>query len=210
RALRRALAAPGPRLVAAAGGAAFLLHNLIDFTAYLPGVAIPSAILLGLSLDADPRPQGKGRALPFLAAAIAAFLLLHGYAWGRAAGLLEEAREAALRGEADSAAEKARAAARARPSDPDPQRFIAEMILAQGLEDPARRALGERSSEKALRLDPESAIAHYTRALYHQAAGEPAPAWRERHAAHLLYPPKTLYPAEAPHPRGPAPPPAGC
>jgi hypothetical protein len=67
------------------------------------------------------------------------------------------------------------------------------MFLAHGMADPDLRAAGERAAERVVGLDPEAAIGHYTRALYHQAAGEIAPAYRERRAAHLLYPLKPLY-----------------
>src|SRR3989442_57758 len=51
---------PEPVLPFLAAGAAFLVHNLVDFTAFLPGVAIPAAILIGLGFgpgDAAAPPE---------------------------------------------------------------------------------------------------------------------------------------------------------
>lgn len=200
RSSRRAWREPGPRLAVVAAGFTFLLHNLVDFTAYLPGVAIPSALLVGLSLGDSPDDGGERaapaawrRGLPLLAAALAAILLFHGLVAARTDMYLDEAKEAARADDVARAAGQALAAAKSRPDDPGPQRFLAEMILAHGMEDPELRAAGEKAAERAVDLDPEVAIGHYTLALYHQAAGETAPAWRERYAAHLLYPLKPLY-----------------
>jgi len=106
---------------------------------------------------------------------------------------LAKAREAVLAGNVEEAAAEARRAASARPDHPEPQQFLAELVLAQGMNDAARRAEGERAATRALAAEPEAAILHYTRALYHRAAGENAAAYRELFAAHRLYPQKPLY-----------------
>jgi O-antigen ligase len=196
------------RAPALAGGGAFLFHNLGDFTLFLPGVAIPAALLLGLGIGrpgaemaAAPRaapgaPAARRAAALLMAAALAA----HGVTTARSRTLLAGAREAAERGDLETAALQAQRSAAARPDDPDPAAFLAQMILAHRIEDDAWRAVGERAAERAASLEPESAILHYTLALYHQATGESAAAYRERHAAHLLYPLKRLYRADSPGP----------
>ncbi|HEU4403531.1 MAG TPA: O-antigen ligase family protein [Candidatus Polarisedimenticolia bacterium] len=201
RAVRRAAADPGERLAILAGGASFLAHNLVDFTAYLPGVAIPAAILLGLGLagrEGEAMSHGTApRRWPLLRPALV-LLLGTGLLWSgiiaaRARSLYDAAREAATTGEIERAAALARLGARARPDDPLAQAFLSELILTHGLPDPGLRAEGERAARRALALDPEAAILHHDRALYHQAAGEPAAAYREEYLAHRLNPLKDLY-----------------
>jgi O-antigen ligase len=196
------------RAAALAGGGTFLFHNLGDFTAFLPGVTIPAALLIGIGIGrpgteapAAP-PVGRAAAAAWGTAAVllAAALAVHGVATARSRALLEAARQAALRGDTENAARLAQRSAAARPDDPDPAAFLAQMILAHRIEDDAWRLLGERAAERALSLEPEAAILHYTRALYHQAAGESAAAYRERHAAHLRYPLKPQYWADSPGP----------
>jgi len=190
-----------------AAGAAFLVHNLVDFTAFLPGVAIPAAILIGLGFgpgdaagppERAPHVAARRRggiavlhALP--AAAVLALFLGHALLSSRAEGLLEEARSAAGEGNTQEALALARRAARTRPDDPVPRAFIGEWVLTHGMNDEALRREGERQAESAVRLDPESAILHYDLSLYLRAAGSTAPAYREQFTAHLLFPLKPNY-----------------
>ena len=214
-AFARALRARGPvaagdggaRLAALAGGGSFLAHNLGDFTAYLPGVALPAALLLEIGLAPRPakggavergEPGRRGRWEAAAALAVVAAVALHAFGAARSRGALELAQERALQGDLERALEAGRAAAAARPGDPDPPAFVAQLILAHGIDDPLRRPEGERAASRALALDPDAAILHYTRALYHLRAGEAAQAFRETYAAHLLYPLKPLYRAAAP------------
>lgn len=199
--------APDDRLALLAGGVAFLVHNLGDFTAYLPGVALPAAVALGCGIGppagrAAPRRPPAPAAGPWIpapiarraAAAVAAVALaLHGAATARSRAALEAARVAAADGDHAAALAHARRGREARPDHPDPRAFLAQAILGLPDASPALRAEGECEAAAGLRLDPGAAVLHWTRALYHQAAGERAAAWRERHAAHLLYPLKKLY-----------------
>jgi hypothetical protein len=194
----------------AAAGAAFLAHNLIDFTAFLPGVAIPSALLVGMSFRpgdpmAEETPEASRRALneargPGLAKArgalaAAAMILFLGHALlsARSEILLREARSAATDGHQEDALALARRASRTRRGDPVPRAFIAEWVLAHGMNEEALRREGERQAERAVRLDPESAILHHDRSLYFRAAGETAQAAREQFSAHLLFPLRETY-----------------
>lgn len=193
-----------------AAGASFLVHNLGDFTAWLPGVAVPAALLLGLATAPAPagpnrgRPLGGWRAVLMLALlAIAALDVTHEVHRARTRDALAAASEAVLHEDFDLALRQARRAAALRPDDPEPQAFLAQLILDHRPEDASLAREGERASDRAVALDPETAILHYTRALYHQAAGETAAAYRERFAAHLLYPLKPLYAEPAGRPTTP-------
>jgi cytochrome c-type biogenesis protein CcmH/NrfG len=141
------------------------------------------------------RPVGVSWRLTRFAitALIVAALVPQAIYTARAAVLMEEAREAAQRREVESAAEHARRAAIVRPADPEPWAFLAELVLSHWMEDAERRDEGERAAARAVFLDPESAILHYTRSRYHHAAGRGVLAHREQRRARLLHPLKPLY-----------------
>ena len=199
------------RLAALAGGTAFLVHNLIDFTFYQPGVAVPCALLLGVATagaatppagqDAtQPRGQGdgaargsRGRARVALGCAAAALLLIHGVRAARCSMLLERAGAAARRGDLAAAREDAVRASAARPGDPRPWAFLSEMAIASRRDDPNALRLGREAAERAVALDPEAAGRHHVLALYHAKDEEAAAAWLEERRAHELFPLKPLY-----------------
>src|SRR5262245_30342421 len=208
--LRLAWKVAGEELPFAAAGAGFLIHNLVDFTAYLPGVAIPSAIVIGAAFRPRARAAQEGapseqrerrapstrRAMMVCAVpTIAALLVYLGYSLisFRAEGLLDEARAAAAEGSAPEALALARQASRARPDDPSPRGFIAEWVLTHGMDDAALREEGLREANEAVRLDPESAILNYDLSLHYGAAGAWAAAYRERYIAHAKFPQKEAY-----------------
>jgi len=187
----------GVRLAVAAGAAGFLFHNLVDFTFYLPGIAAPAALLIGMTLGDGERPTvaaGWRRQGQRLAATSAAVLI----GWntlvsGRADASMEAARRTAEAGDVMIAASAARHAAAARPGSPEPWAFLAQLVLVHHMDDDLLRREGLEAAVRAARLDPESAILHHTLALYHASAGERAPAYLEEHRAHLLYPLKSEY-----------------
>jgi tetratricopeptide (TPR) repeat protein len=198
RSWRRLISVDAYRLALAAGGVAFLVHNLIDFTAYLPAIALPAALMIGLAIEppgSTPTPTRvfSRRAAASVALLLALALSAHAVVSGRAHALLEGARYAGDQGEFAAAARLASRAAAVRPSDPDAWAFLSEVTLVHQMDDPTRRAAGEAAAIRAVTLDPGSAIRHYTRALYHRAAGEHAAAYRETRRAHQLYPLKPLY-----------------
>jgi len=177
-----------------AAAAAFLVHNLVDFTAFLPGVALPASVLLGVGLG--PVPGGNRAARPWqaiLALLVALVLPFHAVVSALSRMSLERAQAAAVDGDTEGALRLARQAARCRPSDPSPPAFIAEWVLAHGMADAGLHEEGERAAQRAAALDPESAIRHYTVSLYAAAASRPAEANRELRLAHRLYPRKELY-----------------
>jgi O-antigen ligase len=186
-----------PRLAVAAGAATFLLHNLVDFTLYLPGVAVPAAVLLGMSLGSGrsslQRESGRHPGACVAAVAAAVFLGWNALSGVRSEAHMVSAREAAGSGRLEKAAYMARQAARARPGSPEPWAFLAQLVLAHRMDADEARREGAKAASRAVRLDPDSAILHHTVALYHAAAGEPAPAFVEERRAHQLYPLKREY-----------------
>jgi len=197
--LRAAGRGASDALPALAAGAGFLAHNLIDFTAFLPGVAIPAAILLGFGLDDGGESTARRMLGParLLAAALAVGGMIvfaaQAVVSARSLSLVETAGAAGEEGDIKGALELARAAQRVRPGDEESQALLAEVVLAHGMSDPGLRAEGERAAVRAVALNPESAVLHFDRSRYHQAAGESAEAYRELRMAHLLYPLKDLY-----------------
>jgi hypothetical protein len=198
----------GGRLVAIAGGAAFLAHNLIDFTFYQPGVAVPCAILLGIGAarpgpaatpaatpgaDDDVAGPARWRARLLLGCAAAALLAGHALIAARCACFLDQANAAAGRGDLAASGESARRAARARPGDARPWAFLSELVIANWRDDPAALREGRAAAERAAALDPESAVRHHVLALYAAQGKEPAVAWLEERRAHELFPLKPLY-----------------
>ncbi|HEX9427533.1 MAG TPA: O-antigen ligase family protein [Candidatus Polarisedimenticolia bacterium] len=188
-----------------AAGASFLVHNLGDFTAWLPSLALPAGLLLGLATGLSPgapeaarRRNGRRAFLLSTVLAVAALDLRHQVNGARMRAALAAAADAAQHLDFDRALREARRAAALRPDDPEPHAFLAELILDRLPSQPLLVREGEVESDRALTLDPEAAILHYTRALYHQAAGESAAAYRERFAARKLYPEKSLYRAPQP------------
>lgn len=138
---------PGDQRWALAGAAAFAAHNLVDFTAYLPGVAVPAMALAGLAFSPDAeRDTVRDRApgLPGAANLLGALLLatfaalLAGDAMARRG--LERAEAAFLANEREAAATAALDAARAAPfSTSVPARAAALVLAADGESAAARR-----------------------------------------------------------------------
>ena len=194
------------RLAALAGGAAFLVHNLIDFTFYQPAVAFPCALLLGVAAaGAATRPAdrdatqpvaaggGAARARVALGCAAAALLVMHGARAARCSMLLDRAAAAARQGDLAAARDDAVRAAAARPGDPRPWAFLSEMAIVSRGDDPIALRLGREAAERAVALDPEAAARHHVLALYRAKEEEPAAAWLEERRAHELFPLKPLY-----------------
>jgi hypothetical protein len=203
----------GASAAAAAAGAGFLLHNVVDFTFFLPGVAIPAALLLGSgsppraprqgNVDgaeaADPGAAARaavapaGTAARFAPVLVAVLFLVHAATADRSAWHLDRARAAAARGGVEEAEREARAAASACPWDPDPWAFVAQSLLARQAMGAAEESLRREAATRAVALEPDAAILHHTAALDRAASGDPAAAWVEEAVARRLYPGKALY-----------------
>ncbi len=176
--------APPWRRAAAVGLAAFAIHNLADFTAYMPSLLWLAALLLGAVVgtrDEEPgiRSFGIGPAalvFVFLAAAVAA-----------AAGLASNARSEALAAEAGSdnamALHHAGRAAALAPWDPDVRLILCRLYLLNG-------SLPEATAEAeaAIRLAPFRPAARGARSLVRELAGDLPGAWSDAREAARLYP----------------------
>jgi hypothetical protein len=198
----------GVAAAAAGAGAGFLLHNAIDFTFFLPGVALPAALLLGVgsasgAAHAAGVPSNDGIRGPrwparrWASAAVALLLFVYAVTADRSAWHLERARALAQGGSSSEAETEARRAAAACPWDPDPWAFLAQSLLARHATTSGEETLRRAAADRAARLEPESAILHHTVALDRAAGGDPAAAWIEEERAHRLYPAKALYRPEA-------------
>jgi hypothetical protein len=164
--------------IACAGLPAFLLHNLVDFTAYQPGVLIPCAALAGIAWDAGARGPGRQdrtatagamesgsrgpaasrlRVAGILAcAAAAAFLAAHAVADGLGGILAERADDQLGRGDVESGIASLRLAGRLCPANPAPPGTLAAVLVARG-----RPAEALEYARRARALDPCSARAEY-------------------------------------------------
>ncbi|MDQ7087203.1 MAG: O-antigen ligase family protein [Acidobacteriota bacterium] len=169
---------------------AFVVHNLVDFTAYLPGVAVPAAILAGMVFArpgaSDRPPTG---AAPFVARAIALVLLLAAGGWWSmetaSRGLMDRAMlEAAER--PVSAAEVAARAARIAPWSTSRTVTAGNLLLAAG----DRRSLAVLGGllQVPLRLDSASPAPWHLLARWRLARGEVSAAWEAYRLAAIRHP----------------------
>jgi hypothetical protein len=181
------LSAPGgPRAPAsglAVGVAAFAIHNLADFTAFLPSLLVFAAVCRGLLVEGvsrdrpNPGVRAAWLALVVVLAAVAA-------GTGSARETLFEARQAAVGGDHAEALRLAERAARLTPWDADPRQFAAEARLAMG--SGADAALID--AERAVRRAPARAAARMVRARARIAVGDVAGAYADVAEAERLYP----------------------
>lgn len=169
------------------GLAAFAIHNLADFTAFLPSLLVFAAACRGLLVE-DPLGGFSG-ARGILAARVAWVALVLAVALtaagsGLARETLFDAREAAAQGDHAGALRFAERAARLAPWDADPPQFAAEARMAAGVE--AGAALAD--AERAVRRAPSRASARMVRARARAAEGELGGAYADAAEAQRLYP----------------------
>jgi putative inorganic carbon (HCO3(-)) transporter len=176
-----------------AGVAAFAAHNLVDFTAYLPGVAVPAMVLAGLAFA--PR-QPPHRVAPFAAqepqsrargwiAAVVLAVVLAGAAWlfvgeGTARAQLARADRLAREGRALEAADAA-AGVSDRAPWLRPVHVRAGNLLLGGGEWHQRRAAA--LARALIRLDPASPSPWHLLGNVEAARGHPVDAWRALESA---------------------------
>jgi len=166
------------------GLAAFALHNVVDFTAFLPSLlvlavvsrgwlAAPPVVALG-----TPRWRVATIALTGGLAIVAA-----GSGFGREA--LFDARQSAAAGDHETALADALRARRAAPWDPDPPQLEAEARMA-GTDRDIGAALA--AADRAVARAPSRAAARRVRARVRAAAGDAAGAYADLVEASRLYP----------------------
>ncbi len=194
RRLTRAAAGTPEEAFLALGGIAFLAHNAVDFTAFLPTTVLLFACVAGRAWGMDrgmPAARG-GRAFP-----LAVALLLAGTAaWiGRAEMLRDGARDLAAHGRVEEAMERARRAIRLNPIDPDARFLLSSLLLNRGPDDgAASEALDQ--ARAACALDPRTPHRWQHLARARLARRDPIGAYLAITRAVDLYPIREEYRAE--------------
>ena len=210
--LARIVPRPGSResgvsgILAALPVAAFLVHNLFDFSGYLVSLSVTFAALAGTALAGTAlagtamAPGGEtGRrsrmeALPRWALLL---LLLGGAAWGvreaRTRMDIENGRAMADSGNVEEGIVLLRRAGSRDPSHPDPPALLAEICFPRTAGKPTGMAAGEAYARRAVNLRPGRAYGHYILALYRLSAGDRGEAWVEMSRARELFPSRELY-----------------
>jgi len=167
----------------AVGLAAFAIHNVADFTAFLPSLLVFAAVCRGLLVPRVPsdRPSAVARAA-WIALVLATAVVAARS--GLARDALFDAREAAASGDHAVALRFAVRAARFAPWDADPPQFAAEARMASGTG--ADAALVD--AERAVRSAPSRASARIVRARARSAVGDLGGAYADTAEAQHLYP----------------------
>jgi len=190
-ALRRGSFDDPVRAGIAVGLASFALHNLADFTAWLPSFALAAAVLRGaLAAPHGPSdgeavavPSGAGTRVAAAACALAAFAVLaldgaaHDARW--------RAWVAAVEGDRGTAAVEAGRAAALAPWSPEAHAALA--AAARTLEPPdLARALA--AADRAVAVGPYRPALRVLRAGLREAVGDVPGAWADADRAAALHP----------------------
>jgi O-antigen ligase len=178
---------------------AFLIHNLFDFSAYLPSLLLPFAALSALALrPAHPLPRAATRAGGGWGRSFAMGLLILGTVlWGlreaRTEDLLQRARQALENEHLEPARRDLMKASRLNPTHPDAPALLAELHLAEVSTRPDSRREGEAWAHRSVALRPGRAYGYYVLSLYRLSAGDLGESWVELARARALYPGRELY-----------------
>ena len=167
----------------AVGVAAFAIHNVADFTAFLPSLLVFAAACRGFLVPSVPIE----RAIPAVRAgwvALVVAIAIVAAGSGLARDALFDAREAATSGDHAGALRFAKQAERFAPWDADPPQFAAEARMASRAG--ADAALDD--AERAVRRAPSRAAARMTRARARTAVGDLPGAYADAAEAQRLYP----------------------
>jgi O-antigen ligase len=166
----------------AVGVAAFAIHNVADFTAFLPSLLIFAAVSRGLiaKVAVSERAALTVRAA-WIAVAVVVAVVAAGAGLSREA--LFQAREEARAGDHAAALRFARRAERLAPWDADPPQFAAGARMAAGDNDGALH-----DAERAVRRAPTRAAARVVRARARAASGDSGGAYADLVEAQRLYP----------------------
>jgi O-antigen ligase len=172
----------------AVGLAAFALHNLADFTAFLPSLLVFAAVSRGLLL----KPAAVDRARPgaraaFIAVGLAVAIVAAGA--GLARDALFDAREAGSVGDHAEALRLALRAEALAPWDADPPLVAASVRLAAGTGPAATLEDADRAVSRA----PSRAAGRAIRARARNQAGDPTGAYSDLVEAARLYPLRAEY-----------------
>jgi len=182
---------------------AFLIHNLFDFSAYLPSLLLPFAALSALAIrPAHPDPRraatraGGGLQRSFVMGLLILGTVLWGLREARTEELLQRARQALESDHLEPARRDLMEASRLNPTHPDAPALLAELHLAEVSTRPDSRRVGEAWARRSVALRPGRAYGHYVLSLYRLSAGDLGESWVELTRARALYPGRELYRAQ--------------
>jgi len=190
--LRRARRGLEPALIAAAG-LSFLLHNLFDFTVYLPSLALVFAAVAGLARDPESPPRSEG-AVASRTLVMAAALILAAVALWIARG--DAARDAAIEeGRPERLVDAGLSAVEANPIDPESRSILSGALLERSLAGPDGESLAAalRHAERACDLDPFTPHHWHQLGRVRLAMKDPMGAWLALARAAELYPTRIEY-----------------
>jgi len=179
------------------GLAAFAVHNLADFTAFLPALLWLAALLRGwVATEAEPR----GRWLHGIPAVAVRCAVVGAAAVAVLAGLGENHIDAAVQAVVDEqpalAAARAQRAVRLAPWRTDGWLLVARISAEHdpGSEDPRRRLeRALRQVDRALERSPVRPAAYYLRSQLRWVSGDAPGAWVDAAEAARLYPARAEY-----------------
>ncbi|MCI0408150.1 MAG: O-antigen ligase family protein, partial [Acidobacteria bacterium] len=188
------------RLAASLPPVAFLIHNLFDFSAYLPSLLLPFAALCAIAVrpshpvprPAVPRVRWKWARL-FTVGLLLSGTVLWGLREAQTEALLRRARSTLETDRLEPALRDLTKASRLNPAHPDPPALLAEIHLARISSRPAARSEGEAWARRWVALRPCRAYGHYVLSLYRLAGGDLGESWVELSRARELYPGRELY-----------------
>jgi hypothetical protein len=177
----------------AIGLAAFSVHNLADFTAFLPSLLIVAALLRGSLVKAGPPGQAS---LPIRALwiGLASAIAVLAVGSGLARDALFDSKQAGADGDHAGAIRLARRAAALAPWDADPPQLAASAQLAEG--GSAAAALALADADRAVSRAPMRAAGRAVRARARSSAGDDAGAYADLVEAARLYPLHADYPKQ--------------
>ena len=165
------------------GLSAFALHNLADFTAFLPSMLVFAAVSRGLLAQGAPRDRAHpGWRAAWITVAVALAVLSAGS--GLARDALFDAKQAGAARDHTGAVRLAERAAKLAPWDADPPQLAASARLEVGGEAAAALADADRAVARA----PSRAAARVVRARARGAGGDGAGAYADLAEAARLYP----------------------
>lgn len=179
----------------AAACLAFLIHNLADFTVYLPTVGIAFFSLAGLAVG-NARAVARGSVLwRAVMGAGALCLALFSLTVTRADVKLGAARDLVVSGERLSALAPSEAAVRLDPFDPEARSFLSHLLMDLARSDPSLPLASspllsgaEAEARRAIELDPRTPHHWHHLGQVLLARGDPQGAYLALARAVTLYP----------------------
>ena len=171
------------------GLAAFALHNIVDFTSFLPSLLVLAAVSRGW-LAARPAVPPAPRRWRVATIALTGGLAVVAAGAGLGRDALFDARQAAAAGDHGRALADAARARRAAPWDADPPQVEAEARMASASTDIGAALV---AADRAVARAPSRAAARGVRARVRVAAGDAAGAYADLVEASRLYPARPEY-----------------